>query len=109
MWGMTTLNVSVVYGVEVPRSKASAFAGIDGIECVHPHGATYPVLYATFSRGELVVGGNVTRETLNVTSLTNEHERGAAEWRRAIIAACAAVCVRVTDEDCGWIVVCDVR
>jgi hypothetical protein len=43
------------------------------------------------------------------TSLTNEHERGAAEWRRAIIAACAAVRVRVTDEECGWIVVCNVR
>ena len=109
---MTTLNVSMVYGVDVPWSKARDFAGIDGIECVHPHGATYPtypVVYATFSRGELVVGGNVTRESLNVTSLTNEHERIAVEWRRAIIAACAAVRVRVTDEDCGWIVVCDVR
>ena len=109
MWGMTTLNVSVVYGVEVPQSKASAFAGIDGIERVHPHSATYPVVFASFSRGELVADGVVRRESLNVTSLTNEHERGAAEWRRAIIAACAAVRVRVTDEDCGWIVVCDVR
>ncbi len=106
---MTTLNVSVVYGVEVPRSKGNAFAGIDGIECVHPHGATYPVVYASFSRGELVAGGVVRRETLNVTSLTNEHERTAAEWRRGIVEACASVGVTVDPADCGWIVVCDVR
>lgn len=109
MASMDQLNVSVVYGVEVPRGKASAFAGINGVECIHPHGATYPVVFAPFSRGELVVGGVVRRESLNVTSLTNEHEANAAEWRRAIIAACAAVRVRVTDEDCGWMVVCDVR
>ena len=106
---MTTLSVSMVYGVEVPRSKARDFAGIDGIECVHPHGATYPVLYATFSRGELVADGVVRRESLNVTSLTNEHERTAAEWRRRIVEACASVGVTVTPADCGWIVVCDVR
>ena len=106
---MDRINVSMVYGVEVPRSKARDFAGIDGIECVHPHGATYPVVFASFSRGELVADGIVRRESLSITSLTNEHERGAAEWRRAIIAACAAVRVQVTDEDCGWIVVCDVR
>jgi len=106
---MDQLNVSVVYGVEVPRSKASAFAGIDGVECVHPHGAAYPVVFAPFSRGELVVGGVVRREALNVTSLTNEHERVAAEWRRAIIAACASVRVHATAEECGWLVVCDVH
>lgn len=106
---MDQLNVSVVYGVEVPRSKASAFAGIDGVECIHPHGAAYPVVFAPFSRGELVVGGTVRREMLSVASFTNEHVCNAAEWRRAIIAACAAVRVHVTDEDCGWMVVCDVR
>lgn len=106
---MATIYVSVVYGVEVPRSKGSAFAGVEGIGCIHPFGATYPVVYAPFSRGELVVDGTVTRESLNVTSLTNQHERNAAEWRRAIIAACASVRVHVADEDCGWIVVCDVR
>jgi len=104
-----SLNVYLVFGVEVPRSKASDFAGIDGVECIHPRGATYPVVFAPFSRGELVVGAVVRREVLNVTSLTNEHERIATEWRRAIIAACASVRVHVTDGDCGWMVVCDVR
>mgnify|MGYP001240238898 FL=1 len=67
------------------------------------------MVFAPFSRGELVVGAVVRREVLNVTSLTNEHERIATEWRRAIIAACASVRVHVTDGDCGWMVVCDVR
>jgi len=107
---MERINVSLVYGVEVPRgTPAAAFAGSAAVEFVRPRGATYPVVYAPFSRGELVASGVVRREMLNVTSVTNEHVCNAAEWRRAIIAACAAVRVRITDEDCGWIVVCDVR
>ncbi len=107
---MTTLNVSVVYGVDVPRgTPAAAFVGNAAVEFIHPRGATYPVVYAPFSRGELVADGIVRRESLNVTSLTNEHERTAAEWRRGIVEACASVGVTVTPADCGWIVVCDVR
>lgn len=107
---MDQLNVSMVYGAEVPRgTPAAAFVGNAAVEFIHPRGATYPVVYAPFSRGELVVGGNVTRETLNVTSLTNEHERIAAEWRRRIVEACASGGIVVSPADCGWIVVCDVR
>ncbi len=107
---MEQLNVSLVYGVEVPRgTPAAAFAGNAAVEFVRPRGATYPVVYAPFSRGDLVAAGVVRRESINVTSLTNEHERMAAEWRRTIVEACASIGVIVNPADCGWMVVCDVR
>ena len=105
---MDRLNVSLVYGVEVPRGTP-AFSCDDAVEFVHPRGAATPIVYAPFSRGELVAAGVVRRESINVTSLTNAHERTAAEWRRTIVAACESVGIVVNPADCGWIVVCDVR
>ena len=97
---MERINVSLVYGVEVPRgTPAAAFAGNAAVEFVHPRDGVYPIVYVSFTRCDLVASGIVRRE----------HERMSAEWRHTIVEACASIGVVANPTDCGWLVVCDVR
>jgi len=107
---MERINVSLVYGVEVPRgTPAAAFAGNAAVEFVHPRDGVYPIVYVSFTRCDLVASGIVRRESIGVARLTNEHERMSAEWRHTIVEACASIGVVANPTDCGWLVVCDVR
>jgi hypothetical protein len=108
---MERINVSLVYGVEVPRgTPAAAFAGNAAVRFVRPHGATYPVVYASES-AQRVDG------VLKIDSLMDGRVIGSKmfAWARAISAACAASRVNIAPHvpvsatDCGWMVVCDVR
>ena len=100
---MDQLNVSVVYGVEVPRgTPAAAFAGNAAVRFVRPYGATYPVVYAAAS--EHRVDG-----VLNVDSVTERVRMEAPSLAVIVSDACIAVGIGVAPSACGWLVVRDVR
>lgn len=99
---MEQLNVSLVYGVEVPRgTPAAAFAGNAAVRFVHPHGATYPVVYAAASEHRVAAVLDVD----NVTSIVRMEEASLAG---IVSDACVTAGIGVAPSVCGWLVVCDV-
>ena len=96
------LRVSLVYGVELPRgTPAAAFASNAAVRFVHPHGATYPVVYAAAS--EYRVDG-----VLVIDSVTERARMDASSLAGIVSDACITAGVGVAPSACGWLVVCDV-
>jgi hypothetical protein len=100
---MERVNVSLVYGVEVPRgTPAAAFAGNAAVRFVHPHGATYPVVYAASSEHRVAA-------VLDVDNVTSRVRMEASAFAGIVSDACIAAGIGVAPSVCGWLVVCDVR
>mgnify|MGYP001465377110 CR=1 FL=1 len=96
------LRVSLVYGVELPRgTPAAAFASNAAVRFVHPHGATYPVVYAAASEHRVA-------SVLDVDSVTSRVRMEASAFAGIVSDACITAGVGVAPSACGWLVVCDV-